>query len=139
MKYESGDMVRLCDHLEQAIQTNTFDAHRLSHFAASKGRAAEMTERLLKAHFTDTLHIGNHQTLADLAAECGLDRAEALRILTDGEYDKEVRADEEEARRFGINGVPFFVINCKYAISGAQQSESLLNGLQKAWDEERTS
>lgn len=123
-------------YFDRTIQTNTFDAHRLSHFAASKGKLAEMTERLLKAHFTDTLHIGNHEMLADLAAEVGLDRVEALRVLTDGEYADDVRADEQEAGRVGVRGVPFFVINRKYTISGAQPSEVFLEALQKAWDED---
>ncbi|MGF7047724.1 putative DsbA family dithiol-disulfide isomerase [Paenibacillus sp. DS2015] len=123
-------------YFDRTIQTNTFDAHRLSHFAASQGKLKEMTERLLRAHFTDTLHIGNHEILADLAAEVGLDRAEALCVLKDGEYGEEVRANEQEAGQIGVKGVPFFVINRKYAISGAQSSEVFLNALQKAWDEE---
>jgi len=123
-------------YFDRTIQTNTFDAHRLSHFAATKGKLAQMTERLLKAHFTDTLHIGHHDTLADLAAEVGLDRAEALRVLTNGDYADEVRADEQEAGRIGVRGVPFFVINRKYAMSGAQPSEVFLEALQKAWDED---
>ncbi|MEX2462393.1 MAG: DsbA family oxidoreductase [Paenibacillaceae bacterium] len=123
-------------YMDRTIQTNTFDAHRLTHFAASKGKHAEMTERLLKAHFTDTLHLGNHDTLADLAVEIGLDRAEALRVSKNGEYADDVRANEQEANQFGVRGVPYFVINCKYAISGAQPSEVFLEALQKAWNED---
>lgn len=123
-------------YFDRTIQTNTFDAHRLAHFAASKGRLVEMTERLLKAHFTDTLHLGDIETLADLAAEIGLDRAEALRALKNGDYADEVRADEREAGRLGVRGVPFFVINRKYAVSGAQPSEVFLEALRKAWEEE---
>jgi predicted DsbA family dithiol-disulfide isomerase len=123
-------------YFDRTIQTNTFDAHRLTHFAASQGKHLEMTERLLKAYFTDALHIGNQEQLADLAAEIGLDRMEALRVLTNGEYSAQVRADEQEARRLGARGVPFFVINRKYAISGAQPSEVFLEALQKAWNED---
>lgn len=123
-------------HLDRTIQTNTFDAHRLTHFAASKGKRTEMTERLLKAHFTDSLHLGREETLADLAAEIGLDREEALRVLKEGQYAEEVRADEQEAGRLGVRGVPFFVINRKYAVSGAQPSEVFRNALQKAWEED---
>jgi len=119
--------------LEHAIQTNTFDAHRLAHYAATRGKQEAMTERLLKAHFTETLHIGNHETLADLAAEVGLDREEVLRVLAEGRYAAEVRADEQEAGRLGIRGVPFFVFNRKYAVSGAQPSEVFLNALEKTW------
>ena len=123
-------------HMDRTIQTNTFDAHRLSHYAASQGKLVEMTERLLKAHFTDSLHLGQLETLADLAAEVGLDRAEALRVLEEGQYANEVREDEQEARALEVRGVPFFVINRKYAVSGAQSSEVFLEALQKAWLED---
>ncbi len=117
--------------------TNTFDAHRLSHFADRYGKMGEMTERLLKAYFTESKHIGDHETLASLAAEVGLDKSEAAKMLAGDDYSKEVRADEQEAGKLGIRGVPFFVINRKYAISGAQSSEVFLEALQKAWDEEK--
>lgn len=122
-------------YMDRTIQTNTFDAHRLTHFAATKGKSQEMTERLLKAHFTDALHLGKPETLADLAAEVGLDRDEALQALNSGGYEQEVRAEEQEAANIGVNGVPFFVFNRKYAVSGAQPSEMFLEVLQKAWDE----
>lgn len=121
---------------DRAIQTNTFDAHRLSHYAAAQGKGADLTERLLKAHFTDGLHVGDRETLADLAAEVGLDRDEALRILADGEYADAVREEEWEAGRIGVRGVPFFVINRKYGVSGAQPSDVFLQALHKAWDED---
>lgn len=117
------------------ILTNTFDAHRLSHFSAAHGKSKEMTERLLHAYFTESRHLGDHETLADLAAEVGLDRGEALHVLKDGDYAADVRADEEEAARLGVRGVPFFVIDRKYAVSGAQPSELFLEALNKAWDE----
>jgi predicted DsbA family dithiol-disulfide isomerase len=124
-------------HFDRSVQTNTFDAHRLAHYAASQGKLSEMTERLLKAHFTDGLHVGDPSTLADLAAEVGLDREEVTQMLADeNKFASEVRADEQEAGRLGVRGVPFFVINRKYAISGAQPTELFLETLQKAWDEE---
>ncbi|QAY66938.1 DsbA family oxidoreductase [Paenibacillus protaetiae] len=122
-------------YFDRTILTNTFDAHRLSHYAASKGKLSEMTERLLKAHFTDTLHIGNPETLADLAAEVGLDRAEALAVLESEQFANEVRADENDAASIGVRGVPFFVFDRKYAVSGAQPSEVFLDVLQKTWNE----
>jgi predicted DsbA family dithiol-disulfide isomerase len=128
--------VGLTYHFDTAVVTNTFDAHRLAHFAGRYGKAQEMTERLLKAYFTDSRHIGDHETLAALAAEVGLDKDEAARMLAGDEFTKEVRHDEQEARRLGITGVPFFVINQKYAISGAQPSEVFVEALQKAWDED---
>lgn len=132
---EQAKAVGLNFDFERSIQTNTFDAHRLAHYAASQGKDKEMAERLWKAHFTDGLHIGQHEILADLAAEVGLDREEVLRVLESGEYVDEVRANEQEARELGVRGVPYFVINRKYAVSGAQPSEVFLGALQKAWDE----
>ena len=134
---QQAKVVGLTYHLDRAIQTNTFDAHRLAHFAASKGKLEEMTERLLKAHFTETLHIGDHETLADLAAEVGLDRAEAARVLSDDSFADEVQSDIQEAGRIGVRGVPFFLISGKYAVSGAKPSEVFLEALQKAWETNR--
>lgn len=116
--------------------TLTFDAHRLAHWAGRYGKAEAMTERLLKAYFTDSEHIGDRQTLARLAEEIGLDAAEAEDMLAGEAFEAEVRADEREAEALGIRGVPFFVINRKYAISGAQPSELFLDTLHKAWNEE---
>jgi predicted DsbA family dithiol-disulfide isomerase len=127
--------VGLTYHFDTLILTNTFDAHRLAHFAARFGKMHELTERLLKAYFTESKHIGDHKTLATLAAEVGLNKNEAADMLAGEEFTAEVRADEQEAVRLGIRGVPFFVINGKYAISGAQPSEVFLEALQKAWSE----
>jgi predicted DsbA family dithiol-disulfide isomerase len=124
-------------NFDNMIVTNTFDSHRLMHFAASYGKMQEMTERLFKAYFTDSKHIGDHETLAALAAEVGLDKDEAAKMLAGDEYTKEVRDDEHEGGQLGIRGVPFFVINRKYAISGAQPVEVFLDALQKAWDEHK--
>ncbi|NRF96291.1 DsbA family oxidoreductase [Paenibacillus frigoriresistens] len=127
--------VGLTYHFDTMVVTNTFDAHRLAHFAAKHNKLAEMTERLLKAYFTESKHIGDHETLADLAAETGLDRKEVAGMLASVDYTKEVRSDEQAASQLGAMGVPFFVINRKYAISGAQSSEVFLQALQKAWEE----
>jgi predicted DsbA family dithiol-disulfide isomerase len=132
---QQAKAVGLDFYFDRTIQTNTFDAHRLAHYAAAKGKLIEMTERLLKAHFTDALHLGDMETLADLAAEVGLEREDALRALKAGEYADDVRDDEQEAARLGVHGVPFFVIDRKYAVSGAQSSEMFLGALQKAWEE----
>lgn len=121
-------------HLAEAIHTNTFDAHRLTCFAAEHGLMDKMAERLLKAYFTEKKHIGDRETLADLAAEVGLDRDQVLDMLAGGEYADEVRADEEEAQRLGIRGVPFFVIDRRYAVSGAQPPELFLQALEEAYN-----
>ncbi|NHN32139.1 DsbA family oxidoreductase [Paenibacillus agricola] len=131
-----AESVGLTFHFDSLILTNTFDAHRLSHFAAKHGLMKEMTERLLKAYFTDSKHVGDHDVLTALAVEVGLDEAAVAQVLTGDEFTAEVRSDEQEANTLGIRGVPFFVINRKYAISGAQASEVFLEAMQKAWAED---
>lgn len=133
---EQAREVGLEYHLAEAIQTNTFDAHRLTWFAAEHGKMDEMAERLLRAHFTETKHIGDRETLANLAADIGLDREQVLDMLAAGEYADEVRADEQEAQQLGIRGVPFFVIDRRYAVSGAQPTEVFLQALEAAFEGE---
>ncbi len=122
---------------ENAKQANTFDAHRISKFAETHGRGLGISEKLLKAHFVDGKDVGDAETLADIAAEVGLDRDDALAAFEDKQaYADEVNADIEEASQFGITGVPYFIINRKYAISGAQPVETFLGALEKVWEEE---
>lgn len=120
---------------DDLILTNTFDAHRLAQYANTKGKGNIVAQELFKAYFTDSRHLGDHETLADLAEEAGLDRDEALSVLASDDYTAEVRANEAEAGQLGINAVPFFVIDRKYAVSGAQNSDMFLNALQTAWKE----
>ncbi|MBM7584028.1 putative DsbA family dithiol-disulfide isomerase [Bacillus pakistanensis] len=121
---------------DSMIPTNTLDAHRLTKFAETKGKVVEITERLLKAYFTDSLHIGDHRTLLHLAEEVGLDRDEVESILKSEDFTKEVRNDESQASQIGVTGVPFFVINQKYSISGAQPKEVFESAILKVWEEE---
>jgi predicted DsbA family dithiol-disulfide isomerase len=111
---------------------NTFDAHRLAHFAASRGLDEAMHERLFRAYFTEGRNIGDRDTLAGLAAEAGLPAAEAAEVLASGRYADDVRRDVDEALQLGINGVPFFVFGGRYAVSGAQDVEVFLDVLGKA-------
>ncbi|MBJ6362822.1 DsbA family oxidoreductase [Paenibacillus sp. GCM10012307] len=120
---------------DNLILTNTFDAHRLAQHASAKGKMNSVVQELFRAYFTDSRHLGDHETLADLAVQAGLTRAEALELLAGNDYTAEVRAEEEEASRMGIKGVPFFVIDRKYAVSGAQSVDTFLNALQTAWKE----
>jgi predicted DsbA family dithiol-disulfide isomerase len=103
--------------------TNTVMAHRLLHLAKSHGRQLEMAERLMAAYFSEGRHLGRDEELAALAADVGMDRDEALRALRDGEYLDAVRADEAMAGLSGIRGVPFFLIDDRYALQGAQPPE----------------
>ncbi|MCM3733710.1 DsbA family oxidoreductase [Fictibacillus nanhaiensis] len=113
------------------ILTNTFDAHRVTMFAKNHGLMHEMTNRILRAYFTESKHIGDHETLTELAAEVGLNRNAVEKMLASDEMADAVRADEETGRQYGITGVPFFLINKKYALTGAQPTEVIVNALKK--------
>ena len=114
---------------------NTFDAHRLLHFAAAHGRQAELKERLMRAYFTEGRRIGDHAVLAELAAEVGLDQYAAAAVLSGDDYAQDVRADVALARGFGANGVPFFVFDRRYGVSGAQDRDVFRQVLDQAWAE----
>lgn len=122
---------------DTVVHTNTFDSHRLSHFAAAKGKAKEMTERLLRAYFTDTVNIGDREVLASLAAEVGLDAAETAAVLESDAYADDVNNDIGAAQQLNITGVPFFVFNNKYAVSGAQPGPVFSEVLDTVWAEEQ--
>lgn len=120
-------------HLDQAQPGATFNAHRLLHLAVKRGVQGQLTERLMRAYFTEGQPIGDRETLVRLAAEAGLDADEARTTLAGEDFAEEVRADEERAAAFGISGVPFMVIDERYGVSGAQPTEVFLNALQTAW------
>ncbi|TDW31553.1 DsbA family oxidoreductase [Cryobacterium psychrophilum] len=105
-------------------QTNTVISHELLHYAKAKGRQLDMKERLLKAYFVEGRHVGRIEDLADLAAEIGLDRSDVVRVLTEHAYLADVKADVAQAAEYGIQGVPFFVIDGKYGVSGAQDPDT---------------
>ena len=114
---------------------NTFDAHRLIHLAGASGLADAAKERLLRAYFTEGRPIGDRATLVELATEVGLDPTVVRQVLESQDYAEAVRADEEQARAYGINGVPFFVLDGRYGISGAQPTEVFTEALTQAWTE----
>lgn len=107
----NGKEVGLEYQMDTMILTNTFDAHRLTMFAKTQGLMKEMTERILHAYFTESKHIGDHQTLTELAAEVGLNREAVEKMLASDEMADAVRADEQTAKQYRITGVPFFLIN----------------------------
>ena len=119
-------------HMDRTIQTNTLDAHRLLQFAKQQGYAEVLTERMFKAHFTEGLHIGDKNVLLELALEVGLMVDEVIKVLDGNDFTEAVRADEKSAQNLGINGVPYFLIDGKLAIYGAQPSESFLKAFQNA-------
>jgi len=122
-------------HFDRMQPGNTFDAHRLLHHARGQGagRQAALKERLLLAYFTEGAAIGEPETLTRLAADVGLDEKECAEVLAGDRYAEEVRADEREAREFGISGVPFFVVDARFGIPGAQDPDVILSVLQQAW------
>ena len=115
--------------------TNTVKAHQLLHYAKAHGKQIEAKERLLKAYFTEGKHVGRVADLADLAAEIGLDRDDVVRALEADEYLAAVRADQALGQEYGIQGVPFFVIDGKYGVSGAQEAETFAGVLDQVWNE----
>ena len=114
---------------------NTFDAHRLLHLAGERGVSDAVKERLLRATFTEGEPIGDAETLVRLVAEAGLDADEARAVLAGDRYADEVRGDERQAQAYGITGVPFFVVDGRYGVSGAQPAEVLGQVLAQAWAE----
>lgn len=112
---------------------NTFDAHRVIHLAATRGRQDEMKERLLRATFTEGEATGDVAVLVRLATEVGLDATEVTDALATGAFTEEVRAEEAEAAQLEITGVPFFVVDRAFGISGAHPPEALRRILDKAW------
>jgi predicted DsbA family dithiol-disulfide isomerase len=114
---------------------NTRDAHRLIQLAKERGRQAEMVERLHRAYFTDEDSVFDHESLTRLAVEAGLDRDDVTGMLAGDAYDDHVRTDEAMARAIGATGVPLFVIDRKYGISGAQPSATITQVLERAWRE----
>jgi len=118
--------------------TNTFAAHRLIKWAEASGKAEPMIEKLYEAYFTNGQIVSETETLAAVAEQAGMNREEALRVISDpAVFAEEVRADETEARQLGIQGVPFFIFNRKFAVSGAQPKAAFEEALAKAWEAER--
>lgn len=115
-------------------QTNTVLAHELLHFAKDHGLQAELKERLLRAYFTEGRHIGRADELAALAAEVGLDETAARTALEHHTHLPAVKADMAQAVAYGIQGVPFYVLNDAYGISGAQEPSAFLAALRQAAD-----
>jgi predicted DsbA family dithiol-disulfide isomerase len=112
--------------------TRTLKAHQLLHLAKAHGLQSPMKERLLSAYFTEGRHVGHDDDLADLAAEVGLDRAEVLAALRDDTFAADVDADIRQAIAYGITGVPFYVIDGKYGVSGAQDPATFAQVLEQA-------
>jgi predicted DsbA family dithiol-disulfide isomerase len=128
-------------HFENAVVANSYDAHRLSHLAKHHGVQDAVEESLFKAHFTEGKDISNKETLIAIGASAGMNAAEIETMLNTGAFTEEVARDIDEANQIGVSGVPFFVLNRKYAISGAQDTEVFRKTIDKAyseWEKENT-
>ena len=112
--------------------TRTLKAHQVLHLAKAHGLQLDLAERLYRAYFVEGRHVGHDDELADLAAEVGLDRDEVLTALDEGTYADAVAADIEQAAGYGIQGVPFFVLDGRYAVSGAQDPSVFVRALETA-------
>ena len=122
-------------HMDKTVLANSFDSHRFIQFAKKNkvGDAAE--EQLFHAYFTEGKNTADHATLIDLGTKIGLDAEAVKDVLDSNQFAEEVRKDIYEAQQVGVRGVPFFVLDRKYAVSGAQQTETFLGALQQSFQE----
>ncbi|MCE5179274.1 MAG: DsbA family oxidoreductase [Porphyromonadaceae bacterium] len=124
-------------NMDKAVMVNSFKAHRLIQLAKTRGLGNGVEELLFKAFFTDGKNIADDDTLVELGKEAGLNETEIRNALTDDKYADLARKDIDEARAIGVNGVPFFVFDRKYAVSGAQPPQAFTQALEKSYAEWR--
>lgn len=125
-------------NFNKAVRANTFAAHQVIHLAAAHGLQDAVEERLLRAYFAEGRAVGDADELVGLAGEVGLDPDVVRQALVDQSWASGVRAEQDEARALGISGVPFFVIDRTYGVSGAQPADALLEVLRQAWSHAAT-
>jgi len=125
--------VGLTYNFDDVVVANTFDAHRLMQHSRKRGLGQIAEEHLFKAYFTEGRNIADHQTLIQIGTEIGLESIEVSQMLSGNECSEDVSRDIYEAHQIGVQGVPYFLINETYAVSGAQQPETFLGLLRKAW------
>jgi predicted DsbA family dithiol-disulfide isomerase len=130
---ETAQKAGLEFHFEKAVVSNSYQAHRLLHLAKEEGKQTSLKEALLKAHFSEGKDIGNVHSLTEIALSVGLDKDKVAQLWASQDKQQEVETDIYEASQLGIGGVPFFVFNRKYAVSGAQESAVFLQVLEKAY------
>jgi predicted DsbA family dithiol-disulfide isomerase len=119
-----------------SLRVGTVDAHRLLHLALHEGGPAlqgALKERLLAAYFTEAANVADHEVLRGLAVEAGLEEARVVEVLAGSEFLDEVYADQQQAAAYGASGVPFYVVDGRYGVSGAQPSAAFTQVLERAW------
>ena len=129
----AAEGVGLAFNFEKAVVANSFNAHRLIQLAKTKGLGNEAEEQLFKAHFTEGKNINDKEVLTQTGIAIGLDEKEITAMLSSDAFAGAVRQDEQEAQAIGVSGVPFFVFNDRYAVSGAQSPDTFLQALQQSW------
>jgi predicted DsbA family dithiol-disulfide isomerase len=122
--------------LENAVVANSRNAHRLLHFAKSKGKQVEFKEALLKAYFEEGKNVDEIETLQSLGAHVGLEQKEVEEVFLSSAFTEDVIQDIQRAQQIGVQGVPFFMINEQFALSGAQPTDTFKQALQKVKSEE---
>jgi predicted DsbA family dithiol-disulfide isomerase len=125
-------------NFDKTVVANSFKAHQFAHFAKQYGKQDEAEEKLFVAYFTEGKNMDDDAVLIQMAAELGLDTTALKAALESGTYAEEVLADIKEAEEIGVRGVPFFVFDRKYAVSGAQDSKVFLQTLEKAQEERKS-
>ncbi len=119
-------------HMDQAVVANSYDAHRLAQFAKEQNKGDEMEEALFKSYFTDGKNIADHDTLINLAEEIGLDPSDVKEVLKSDAFANAVDHDIQLAKNINITGVPFFLFDRKFAVSGARETEFFLKALKQS-------
>lgn len=130
-----GKDVGIDFNLEEAIVANSFNAHRLTHLAKAEGKENEMVSAMFEAHFLKGENIDDRDTLLKIAERVGLDTEKAQTVINSDEYADDVRYEERQASEIGIRGVPFFILDEKYSISGAQPTATFLRALKLSYGE----
>ncbi|MDR9414657.1 MAG: DsbA family oxidoreductase [Gracilimonas sp.] len=125
-------------NMDAVKPTNSFNAHQLLHLAKVYGKQDEMKEALLSAYFMQGKHVGKTDVLVEIAETVGLEKEKARKTIEENKYSKQVMADIEKAHQIGVQGVPFFYINEKYGLSGAQPVEVFTEALKKISKEPNT-
>lgn len=136
--YERGKLLGISYNFDQSIVANTFKAHMLLHFALQWGLQTPVKERLLFLHFTEGANVDSDTILLGICDEFNMNREEFQGVLETSALNAEIQNDIEQARIYGITGVPFFVFDRKYAVSGAQQNSVFQQTIQRAFDEWKT-
>lgn len=134
---QMAKQIGLVYNFDKAIVPNTFLAHQFIQFAQSKGKQNQAEELMFKSYFTDGKNLDDKATLLELGKSIGLNESELQSALEKQTFASQVKADIDEANQLGVRGVPFFVFNRKYAVSGAQDSQVFLNSLEKSFSEWR--